>query len=223
MTAHGSGYLRQAALALILAGAAPVTGCAAAADDADPGDADPSSGAAAVTEQPCLATDTTLFFHGLSGYGRELAQSGLCVPKIANSGEGGFWSDYAFTPAPSSKVVGGYSAGRIPLLRRLAKGEGPETTAVMLDPSYADGPRFEGRTGPSIVDAWLAKSAERRFVLVYLPSSAGWREFAALARGAHAEQVKVCAVTGTHLGLPALVTAKLFTSTDAWLAERCVD
>ena len=91
----------------------------------------------------------------------------------------------------------------------------------MLDPSYADGPRFDGRTGPDIVEAWLDKDPARRFVLVYLPSSAGWREFAALAHGAHGDRVKTCAVTGTHLGLPALVTSELFVDPDAWVAERC--
>ena len=208
---------RFALVFLMLAGA----GCAAetAADDADNDDGtDPSAGGA-VTARPCVATDTSLFFHGLSGYGRELAQSGLCVPSLG--GENGFWSDIAYAPAPASKIVGGYSAGRIPLVRRLAKGEGPEQTAIMLDPSYADGPRFEGRTGPDIVDAWLEGDPARRFILVYLPSSAGWREYSALTSRTHASQVKICAMTGSHLELPGLVTAKLFTDPETWLADRC--
>ena len=123
--------------------------------------------------------------------------------------------------APAAKIAGGYSAGRIPLIRRLEKNESLETTAVMLDPSYADGPRFDGLTGPSIVDAWLDHDPARRFILVYLPASAGWREFAALTTGAHKDQVKICPMTGSHLDLPALVTAKLFVDPETWFAERC--
>jgi len=92
---------------------------------------------------------------------------------------------------------------------------------VMLDPSWADGPRFEGKTPADIVDAWLAHDSTRRFVLVYLPSSAGWRELAALGAGVHADQVRVCPVTGSHLELPALVTAQLFVDPDAWVTQRC--
>ena len=203
--------------------ASSVAGCASESGDAARGEADPATGAEAVTAKPCLATDTSLFFHGLSGYGRELAQPGLCVPAVDNGGASGFWSDVAYTRAAGAAVVGGYSAGRIPLVRRLAKGEGLEPTAVMLDPSYADGARFDGRTGPDIVDEWLDDDAARRFVLVYLPSSAGWHEYAALRAGVHGQQVTVCPIAGghSHLELPALVTAKLFADPDAWVAERC--
>lgn len=210
---------RRLAFSVALAGL--LAGCAADQGAPEDADADPSSGSEAVTAKPCAATDTSLFFHGMSGYGRELAQPGLCVPSLANAGANGFWSDVAFTRAPAAAIVGGYSAGRIPLVRRLAKDSGSAQTAVMLDPSYADGPRFDGRTGPDIVEAWLDHDAARRFVLVYLPSSAGWREYAALAKGPHAAQVNVCAVAGTHLELPARVTAQLFVDPDAWVAERC--
>ncbi|MDB4938171.1 MAG: hypothetical protein JWP87_5143 [Labilithrix sp.] len=211
MLSHRSRLALAPILATILAG------CGTEAGGDDPGDA-PST-AEAVTVRPCAASDTSLFFHGMSGYGRELARTGLCVPEL--TGNTGFWSEVAFIKAPASTVAGGYSAGRIPLIRRLAKGEGLEQTAVLLDPSYADGPRFEGRTGPDIVDAWLAEDAARRFVLVYLPSSAGWREYAALASRAHGDQVKTCAVTGSHLELPALVTAQLFVDPTTWVSERC--
>lgn len=196
-------------------------GCAGANDEADDGADDPDQGSDALGAKPCAATDTSLFFHGMHGYGRELAKPGLCAPKLTNSGAGSFWSDLAFTAAPAAKVAGGYSAGRIPLIRRLAKGEGAEHTAVMLDPSYSDGPRFEGRTGPAIVDAWLDGDSARRFVLVYSPASTGWREFAALTSGAHGDQVKVCAVTGSHLELPGIVTAQLFVDPETWVRERC--
>ena len=210
------------AACLVLAGS--LVACAAQPGDAeDIGDTPPSSGSEAVTAKPCLATDSSLFFHGLSGYGREIARPGLCLPSLSNSGDNSFWSDVAYLSAPAATVVGGYSAGRIPLLRRLAKGDGLEETAVMLDPSWADGPRFDGRTGPAIVDSWLGHDAARKFVLVYLPASAGWKEFAALATGAHAEQVTVCPITGhhEHLELPGLVTAQLFTDPAAWVTDRC--
>jgi hypothetical protein len=208
----------RSVLALVALVALSVAGCAS-----DPGatDDDPASGTDAVTTRPCLATDSALFFHGLSGYGRELATSGLCVPSVGNSGANGFWSDVAFIPAPAATIVGGYSAGRLPLVRRLAKGEGSEQTAVMLDPSYSDGPRFEGRTGPAIVDEWLDRDAARRFVLVYSPSSTGWSEYAALATGVHADQVKVCSVTGSHLELPRVVTSQLFVDPATWVTQRC--
>ncbi len=213
-------HLRSAhALALVVSIA--LAGCASESGDADDSDAAPSSGSEAVSAKPCLATDSALFFHGLNGFGRQLARPGLCVPALGE--ETGFWSDVAYTKAAAAEVVGGYSAGRIPLLRRLAKGEGLERTAVLLDGSWADGPRFDGRTGPSIVDAWLDKDPERRFVLVYLPSSAGWREFVALASGAHKDQVTVCPIAGNHSHgeLPEIVTPKLFLDPDAWVTERC--
>ena len=46
----------------------------------------------------------------------------------------------------------------------------------MLAPPYSDGARFEGVTGPTVVTRWLDADAARRFVFVYSPASAGWRE-----------------------------------------------
>src|SRR5688572_22109367 len=193
-------------------------GCASESGD-DPGDG-LETGSDDVTSS-CATTDDALFFHGMSGYGRELAKPGLCVPKITDSGATGFMSGVAFTRADAAKVVGGYSAGRLPLVRRLQKGEGTETTAIMLDPSYSDGARFQGKTGPSIVEKWLADDETRRFVLVYSPSSTGWREYAALADGPQGARVRVCSVNGGHLELPRKVGSELFLDTDAWLEERC--
>ena len=209
------------ALAFAVALAGAMAGCAGPSDEGDEAADERGEGSDALGAKLCAASDTSLFFHGMHGYGRELAKPGLCAPKLNNSGPGSFWSDVAFTAAPAATVAGGYSAGRIPLIRRLEKGEGPEQTAVMLDPSYSDGPRFEGRTGPAIVDAWLDGDAARRFVLVYSPASTGWREFAALASGAHRGQVKVCAVTAPHLELPGIVTAQLFVDPETWVRERC--
>jgi len=209
---------RRAALALSLSSVLFAVGCSSETDgNVDPGDeiggeTDDVSGTA------CNPADEALFFHGLSGYGRELTTSKLCVPRIADNG---FFGAVAFARADGARIVGGYSAGRLPLVRRLARGEGRETTAVMLDPSYSDGARFEGKTGPSVVGKWLEADEQRRFVLVYSPSSTGWREYAQLADGPLRNQVRVCSVEGGHLELPRKVTAKLFLDPDAWLDERC--
>jgi hypothetical protein len=36
-----------------------------------------------------------------------------------------------------------------------------------------------------------------------------------------ARAAKVCAVTGTHLELPALVTSRLFVDPETWVTQRC--
>lgn len=194
------------------------------ASDVDPGDPTDASSAAQTTTASCKTDDAALFFHGMNGYGRELGGGGICAPAITNGGDTGFWSGIANVRAPGAKVVGGYSAGRVPLVRRLEKGTGDEQIAVMLDGSWSDGARFDGRTGPDVVRSWLEGDAQRRFVLVYLTSSAGWREYKALETSSVAEQVTSCAVSGvTHFDLPRLVGKELFLDPDAWLAERCVD
>jgi hypothetical protein len=202
-----------------------LAGCAAETDgsDLDPGDPDEESGSSssAQTTATCAGSDDALFFHGMHGYGRELGGGGICAPRLENAGANGFWSAAAFMKAPGAEVVGGYSAGRIPLVRRLASGRGMERTAVLLDGSWADGARFEGRTGPAIVKAWLEADPSRTFVLVYIPSSAGWREYQALASGPVASQVKVCAIRTTHLELPRVAGPKLMLDPEGWLAERC--
>lgn len=217
---------RSDVLRVLVLGSVLLAACAAPpaeSDIADPGDPEDEAAALGsaqtVAGTPgCAATDKALFFHGLEGYGREIRTTGLCAPSIAQ-----FWGDVAFAKAPAAKVVGGYSAGRVPLLRRLAKAtSGGEEVAVMLDGSWADGRRYQGKTGPEIVDAWLDGDAARRFVLVYLEPSAGWREYMALASGPHADQIQTCAVRGmSHVDLPGFVTADLFFDPDAWLAARC--
>jgi hypothetical protein len=187
-------------------------GCSSSSD-VDPGDDDLGTGNDDVVSA-CKPTDDAIFFHGLSGFGREITTARLCVPKIENTGASGFWSGVAFTRAENAKVVGGFSAGRLPLVRRLARGEGNEATAIMLDPSYSE-------TGPSIVEAWLAANEERKFVLVYSPSSTGWSEYAALAAGPHGDRVRVCAVPGAHAELPRKVGAELFLDPESWLDTRC--
>jgi hypothetical protein len=169
-------------------------------------------------EQACRATDRTLYFHGTSGYGRELARPGVCAPRVEE-----FWSDdLARIDARATDVLAGYSAGRIPVLRRLDAGVAIEKTVVLLDPSWVDGRRFAGKTGPEIVEAWLNADRARRFVLVYSPSSVGHREYASLATLEHiGTQVMVCKLDGQHLDLPRLAGPELLLSIDQWLATRC--
>ncbi len=202
-------------LALLLCGLiGATTACSGAEPVAD--ESDRSDDALSATGATCADADGAVFFHGLQGLGRELAGDGLCVPRLDV-----FSIDNPFVDAPSATVVGGYSAGRLPLLGRLASGRGREATAVMLDPSYSDGRRFNGRTGPSIVADWLAGDRARRFVFVYSRQSTGWVEYLSLKEGPVASQVRVCPMNGAHGDLPRLVTRRLFTDVDAWLAERC--
>ena len=190
-------------------------GCGSPDDGAAP---DESTVDDALTTQSCDAADTAVFFHGMGGAGRELGGPGLCVPRMSDSE---FSSSIASVEAPGARVVGGYSAGRLTLLKRLASEAGHESVAIMLDPSYSDGRRFSGSTGPEIVTRWLDGDASRRFVFLYSTSSVGWREYMELTRGPHADRVRVCVLHGAHLTLPATVGRKLFVDVDAWVTERC--
>ncbi|MBX3191978.1 MAG: hypothetical protein KF819_33615 [Labilithrix sp.] len=206
------------ASACTLAIALAAAGCASEV----PADDESESAGSAASRFTCKETDEGLFFHGMHAYGRSLRTDGLCVPSLTN---GEFSSDVAFVSAPASKVVGGYSAGRIPLLRRLARAgaDSPELRAVLLDGSWADGPRFQGRTGPDIVASWLEADERRRFVLVYAPASAGWREYVELTRRPEiASRVDVCKLAAGHFELPDRATSELFLDPDAWVETRCV-
>lgn len=102
------------------------------------------------------------------------------------------WGQTYLKGTSTPKTLGGYSSGRIALLRRLAlKNDGD--WAVMLDPSWDDGtrdfldddnpatrPSVKPTTGPAIVKAWLSARADRRFLLVYSTTSAGSKGYAAL-------------------------------------------
>jgi hypothetical protein len=143
----------------------------------------------------------------------------MCDPDIDK--RGGFWSNVDLEPAPGAKVVGGFSAGRIPLVRRLAAGAANEKTAIMLDPSYSDGARFDGKTGPDIVTKWLRDDPARRFIFVYSTKSVGWSEYMEIALTDVGPRMRVCSVTKNHADVPGFVTAQLFLDLDRWLLERC--
>lgn len=201
-----------------------VLACGGERDAAGPDDEEflagnPSSDESALTEASCAATDSALFFHGMNGFGRELVKPGICGPDLARTG--GFWGPAHAASAPAAKLVSGYSAGRIPMLLRMMNGAAREKTAVLLDGSYADGRRFSNKTGPEIVTQWLKDDAERRFVLVYSPASAGYREYLELAASSVASQFRACPVHGGHLELPNIVGSQMLLDLDAWLAERC--
>lgn len=216
-----TGRLRRALGLVVSAATLAAVGCASPDVPEDFANPDPDEDAAlaqTVSATPsCASSDQALFFHGLQGYGREIRTSGLCAPSIT-----AFSGPVASTSAPAATVVGGYSAGRIPLLLRMQKGKAKEKTAIMLDGSWADGRRYSGKTGPEIVSDWLSEDPERKFVLVYLESSAGWREYEALTSGPVASQITTCAVGGmSHFDLPRFVSADLFLDPDTWLADRC--
>lgn len=192
-----------------------LAGCSGTSTD------DESSGASddALSAQSCADADTAVFFHGMGGAGRELTTDGLCLPRMTDAQ---FQSSIALIDAPSATTMAGYSAGRLSLLKRMGSGNGNETTAIMLDPSWPDGARFDGKTGPQVVAKWLAGDTARRFVFLYSTSSTGWKEYTALQDGAYADRVRVCVLHGDHLSLPKKVGAKLFLDTDRWLDEKCV-
>jgi len=173
----------------------------------------------ALSGQSCADDDSALFFHGMGGAGREIATAGLCLPKMTDAQ---FQSSVALIDAPNATTMAGYSAGRLSLLKRMGSGPGTETTAIMLDPSWPDGARFNGKTGPQVVSKWLAGDTARRFIFLYSTSSTGWKEYMSLQEGPYADRVRVCVLHGDHLSLPKKVGAKLFLDTDRWLDEKCV-
>lgn len=144
------------------------------------------------------------------------------------------WGQTYLKGTSTPKTLGGYSSGRIALLRRLAlKNDGD--WAVMLDPSWDDGtrdfldddnpatrPSVKPTTGPAIVKAWLAARADRRFLLVYSTTSAGSKGYAALASDPEVgSRVRACAVTVGHLDVPKTVGAKVMTQPAEWITTSC--
>lgn len=150
-----------------------------------------------------------------------LASSALYIPPRG----GKPWGDTYALGNADARSIGGYSSGRIALLRRLALSPGRARWAVMLDPSWADGTRnFAGTqtTGPAIVASWLRGDRARRFMLVYATGSAGWREYAALADERDlAGRVKICSVSVAHFEVPGEVGAGAIIDPESWDNGRC--
>jgi len=197
----------------IVAAAAGLGGCAAAAGGEfdEPQDADPQSGTVAAPATcatlRCGDPDApNVLFPGNpacrgAGCERGLASGVLYIPPR----NGAPWGDTYALGTASPNTLSGYSSGRIALLRRLALiGDGAH--AVLLDPSWPDGPRdFAGRgpeRGEDIVKAWLVADPDRTFLLIYSTRSTGWSDYAALQDTAIGGRVKVCAVDEPHLLVP---------------------
>lgn len=181
----------------------------------------PDAGSPAETG-PCAADDAVLYFHGRGRQGLEVASEGICAPRLEDDGAPGFWADEtALVSAPGAAVVAGFSAGRIPLLRRLKDGSSGERVAALIDPSWADGPRFDGATGPDIVARWLEADDARAFVLIYSPDAAGHAEYRVLADGPLSARIRVCAVPVPHAEVPAAVGSAFLRDPLAWIASAC--
>jgi hypothetical protein len=149
-----------------------------------------------------------------------LAGADLYVPRT----NGRPWGDTYELGRKDADSAGGYSSGRIALLRRLALLPSGQRVAVLLDPSWPDGQRdFAGETttGPEIVSRWLEGDADRRFVLVYSTQSTGWKEYAALQRAPLGARVRVCSVDAPHLQVPRAVGRKALVEPETWDNGTC--
>jgi hypothetical protein len=228
------GQHRQSGWFGVLVGLGLVAGCAEApsADLDEPQDAEPSDGKADVSGDSCASVRCgnpearNILFPGnpaCSGHGceRSLADDALYVPPR----NGRPWGDTYELGTMSPDTLSGYSSGRIALLRRLALiGDGAH--AVMLDPSWPDGPRdFAGRgpeRGEDIVREWLLDDPERTFLLVYSRRSTGWSGYAALLQSEVGDRVKVCFVDVPHLLVPAVpYLHDALVEPDAWYNGTC--
>lgn len=154
------------------------------------------------------------------GCERSLASDDLFIPARNGSPWGDTWS----LGKARVDVAGGYSSGRIALLRRLALAPTAQRVAVLLDPSWNDGERnFAGAvtTGPKLVEQWLAGDPTRRFVLIHSTSSTGWAEYEALRQSAVGGRVRVCSVVAPHLEVPSVVGRGALLAPETWEGGRC--
>ena len=229
----------------------PVGGSSADAirtQSAGEGDCRPKSQAAPAssgsTVGPCGTDSAAVFFHGLGGAGRDVMSTPhVCVPSIGNDEFATTDTTPGYAPeAEKMHVVAGFSAGRIPLIRRLEQDtrlHGTSLTyAVLLDPSWADGSIYRKytadcsrylRTGPEIVAEWLATDVSRHFILAYL-SDAGSSEYSALAESKTKDTAglpiaaRVCVVkvaASDHLGVPRALGNSILTDPAGWARRYC--
>jgi len=216
---------RAVAGACLAAGASVLFACSAELGETPPDGSEEALG---------TATAANILFPGDAACGggceRSLAGTDLFIP--ASSGRP--WGETYKLGTDKPVTVGGFSSGRIALLRRLAL-KNDASWAVMLDPSWDDGsrdfldddnpqtrPSTRSTTGPAIVKTWLGAQKDRRFLLVYSTRSQGWSGYAALRDDpAVAARVTVCAVSVNHADVPNTVGRTALTSPEKWIATSC--
>lgn len=115
-----------------------------------------------------------IFFHGLSLHGcceghqflrhtrvPDLYQIEGPAPRTFSGANDGRWQPYA--------AVGGYSAGRLPMIRYLQRHHDTVKFAFVLDPSWDDKKDY----GATIIKPWITGGDDRRLLVIYGNASAG--------------------------------------------------
>ncbi len=206
-------------LSLLFVSSIVAAGCAS-----EVGDDDSDSSESGVSVVSGSVTSDHILYPGDPACGgpceRPVAAADLFIP----ARNGSPWGDTYKLGKAKVDSAGGYSSGRIALLRRLVFTPDGQRVALLLDPSWPDGARnFAGtvRTGPSIVKEWLQGDPSRRFVLVRSTASTGWKEYDALRTSEVGERVRVCTVTVGHLDVPRTVGHAALVAPDTW-AGNCV-
>lgn len=207
-------------VALTLAGFSLSTLEACSAEVGDPNDTQNGS-----EEALGSATAANILFPGDPACGggceRSLAGPELFIPATSGKPWGQTYTQGTATPT----VVGGFSSGRIALLRRLGL-KNDASWAVMLDPSWEDGardfldddnpstnPSVKATTGAAIVKNWLTSDSKRKFLLVYSTKSQGWSGYAALRDDPTVgSRVSVCTVSVGHVDVPNTVGSVALTN-----------
>lgn len=196
-------------------------GCATEAGDDE---AEASSSALGFAQAPNILFPGDPACNG-GGCEAALASSNLFIPD--RSGQP--WGDTYAMGVAEAQSVGGFSSGRIALLRRLMYQPNGQKWAVMLDPSYEDGARdfardgkYVSTTGAAIVTAWLRGDPSRQFMILFNPALEGEDSYVALQGVADiGARVKVCTAQVGHLQFPVAVGAEAITSPATWDNGTC--
>jgi hypothetical protein len=152
--------------------------------------------------------DGIAYFHGMDHLGlsaraiRESAPStDVLAPRLSNAALQGEPSTTtrAFLRGRRRGVVGGYSLGRVPVLRLMAENTPGLTRAIILDPTFDSASGLGKGTGGAIARRWLEGDEGRSLLLVYGDATIGLggeRSYvAALDKHPRAD---LCRVRGDH-------------------------
>ena len=113
------------------------------------------------------------------------------------------WGDETLANlCPELSIAGGFSAGRVPLFKRMSKipesGVSALKTAVLVDPSFDDEAQASiGGHPKDILKNWLSLPASKLY-FIYNPSSAGWRDIKDVISEFSQEKVRFCTVNIKH-------------------------